>query len=200
MSRAEAAHPERTTARRGRVLVVDDEEVIAETLREFLEAEGFEVAVAGDAAGALRQVAAFEPDLALCDIQLPGLDGLDLLDRLLRVRPELFGSLRDQRGEFCDDLRDGALGDPEKIGNNFFDYILPLVEQRDHYRFSQREALRPPDSLIPGLGQDIFDTRLKFIELSGIQSEGTMVTQRLLHRWKVLVRTFFLPMRGAAAF
>ncbi len=76
------------TARRGRVLVVDDEEVIASTLREFLEAEGFEVAVAADAAGALRKVSAFEPDLALCDIQLPGLDGLDLLDRLLRARPE----------------------------------------------------------------------------------------------------------------
>ena len=71
---------------------------------------------------------------------------------------------------------------PEKIGNNFFYYILPLVEQRYHDRFPQREAFRPPGSLIPGIGQDIFDTRLKFIELSGIQSEGTMVTQRLLHR------------------
>jgi DNA-binding NtrC family response regulator len=70
------------------VLIVDDEEVIASTLREFLGGEGFVVAVAGDAAEALRQVATFEPDLALCDIQLPGLDGLDLLDRLLRARPE----------------------------------------------------------------------------------------------------------------
>ena len=55
-------------------------------------------------------------------------------------------------------------------------------EQRDHDRFPQREALWPPDSLIPGLGQDIFDALLKFIELFGIQSEGTMVTQRLLRR------------------
>ncbi len=102
--------------------------------------------------------------------------------RLLQVRPELFGSLSDQRGEFCDDVRDGALGDAEKIGNDFFDYMLPLVEQRYHDRFPQREALRPPDSLIPRLGQNIFDARLKFIELSGIESEGTMVTQRLLHQ------------------
>jgi DNA-binding NtrC family response regulator len=88
MSRADAPNPEPAPLRRGRVLVVDDEEVLASTLREFLEGEGFEVAVASDAAEALRQVGSFEPDLALCDVQLPGLDGLDLLDRLLRVRPE----------------------------------------------------------------------------------------------------------------
>ena len=109
-------------------------------------------------------------------------DPLSAIAPLLRVRPELLGSLRDQQGEFCDDLRDGSLGDPEKIGNNFFDHILPLVEQRYHDGFPQREALRPPRSLIPGIGQDIFDTCLKFIELFGIQSEGTMVTQRLLRR------------------
>jgi DNA-binding NtrC family response regulator len=75
-------------AKRGRVLVVDDEEVIAATLQEFLASEGFEVAVAADASTALAVAGLFEPDVALCDIQLPGLDGLELLDRLLQIRPE----------------------------------------------------------------------------------------------------------------
>jgi DNA-binding NtrC family response regulator len=73
---------------KGRVLVVDDEEVIASTLQEFLEGEGYEVGVAADAEAALGLVEGFEPDVALCDVQLPGLDGLELLDRLLRVRPD----------------------------------------------------------------------------------------------------------------
>ena len=73
---------------RGRVLVVDDEEVIASTLQEFLQGEGFEVGVAADAGGALAMAETFGPDVALLDVQLPGLDGLELLDRLLRVRPE----------------------------------------------------------------------------------------------------------------
>ncbi len=73
---------------RGRVLIVDDEEVIASTLEEFLQGEGFEVAVAGDARSALDRVAVFEPEVVLCDVQLPGMDGLELLDRLLRIRPE----------------------------------------------------------------------------------------------------------------
>ncbi len=74
---------------RGRILVVDDEEVIASTLQEFLQGEGYEVAVASDARSALASIERFEPDLALCDVQLPGLDGLELLEKLLRLRPEL---------------------------------------------------------------------------------------------------------------
>ena len=73
----------------GRILVVDDEEIIASTLQEFLVSEGFEVAVAGDGPTALAALEAFEPDVAICDIQLPGSDGLELLDRTLLVRPEL---------------------------------------------------------------------------------------------------------------
>jgi DNA-binding NtrC family response regulator len=73
---------------KGRVLLVDDEDVLAGTLHEFLEGEGYDVRVAPDARGALRAVEEFDPDVALCDIQLPGLDGLDLLDRMLLVRPD----------------------------------------------------------------------------------------------------------------
>jgi DNA-binding NtrC family response regulator len=80
--------PARAATSRGRILIVDDEEVIAATLEEFLQGEGYEVASAHDAESALDLVGRFEPDLALCDVQLPGLDGLALLDRLLRIRPE----------------------------------------------------------------------------------------------------------------
>ena len=73
----------------GRVLVIDDEEIITATLAEFLAGEGFEVAVAGDGPASLATLERFEPDVVLCDVQLPGLDGLDLLERLLLLRPEL---------------------------------------------------------------------------------------------------------------
>src|SRR3954447_6760229 len=73
---------------RGRILIVDDEEVIASTLEEFLTGEGFEVGTAGDAVSALRLGEQLEPDVALCDVQLPGQNGLELLERLLQIRPE----------------------------------------------------------------------------------------------------------------
>jgi DNA-binding NtrC family response regulator len=74
--------------RRGRVLIVDDEDVIASTLQEFLSGENFEVATAADACQALELAQAFEPEIALCDVQLPGLDGLELLEKLLKIRPD----------------------------------------------------------------------------------------------------------------
>ena len=73
---------------RGRILIVDDEEVIAATLKEFLQGEGFEVATARDLPSALAQVEAFEPEIVLCDVQLPGADGITVLNRVLQIRPE----------------------------------------------------------------------------------------------------------------
>lgn len=67
---------------------MDDEAAIASTIGEYLESEGFEVATAGEAVGALALAARFEPDLVICDVQLPGVDGLTLLGRLLEARPE----------------------------------------------------------------------------------------------------------------
>jgi DNA-binding NtrC family response regulator len=72
----------------GRILIVDDEEVIAATLKEFLQGEGFEVATACDLPSALTQVEAIEPEIVLCDVQLPGADGITVLDRVLQIRPE----------------------------------------------------------------------------------------------------------------
>ena len=80
--------PIEPTARRGRILIVDDEEVIASTLKEFLHGEKFDVAVAQDLASALEQVEAFEPEIVLCDVQLPGADGITVLNRTLQLRPE----------------------------------------------------------------------------------------------------------------
>jgi CheY-like chemotaxis protein len=71
--RATPCEPE---ARRGRILIVDDEEVIASTLTEFLQGERFDVAVAQGLISALEQVEAFEPEIVLCDVQLPGADAL----------------------------------------------------------------------------------------------------------------------------
>ena len=58
-----------------RVLVVEDEAAIAELLREMLEEEGYEVALAGDGQAALGQVMEARPDLVLSDVMMPVLDG-----------------------------------------------------------------------------------------------------------------------------
>jgi DNA-binding NtrC family response regulator len=72
------------------VLVIDDEPLIRETLAEYLRGEGFAVTVAPSGEEALALAGEQRFDVALCDVQLPGMDGLELLDRLLRLNPETF--------------------------------------------------------------------------------------------------------------
>jgi DNA-binding NtrC family response regulator len=72
------------------VLIVDDEPLIRETLAEFLTQEGLRVTVCDSGELALEKVVAQRFDIVLCDVQLPGIDGLELLGRLRQISPESF--------------------------------------------------------------------------------------------------------------
>lgn len=65
-----------------RVLVVDDEEVICDILRDFLEYEGFVVSTCQSGEGALGQLVQAPFDIVLTDLKMPGVDGLELLRRI----------------------------------------------------------------------------------------------------------------------
>jgi len=73
-----------TSSSSGAVLIVEDEEALAESVQFALEVEGFEVAAVGDGRDALTSVAANPPDLVLLDLMLPGLSGLDVLRTIRR--------------------------------------------------------------------------------------------------------------------
>jgi DNA-binding response OmpR family regulator len=67
-----------------RILVVDDNAKIVEVLSAYLVEEGFTVDTAADGEAALAAVAATRPDLALLDVMLPGVDGIELTRRFQR--------------------------------------------------------------------------------------------------------------------
>jgi CheY-like chemotaxis protein len=64
------------------ILIVDDNPVNLKLVRVLLASEGYEVRTATDAEEALEILSAFHPKLILMDIQLPGMDGLELTKRL----------------------------------------------------------------------------------------------------------------------
>ncbi len=61
------------------VLVVDDDPAVARSLRRVLEAEGYEVSVAGSGRAAVEQITQRAFDVVVSDIQMPGMSGVDLL-------------------------------------------------------------------------------------------------------------------------
>ena len=68
------------------VLVVDDEEAIAEAVRARLESEGYDVVVAGDGPRAIALCSEVHPDLVVLDLMLPGMDGLEVCREIQRDR------------------------------------------------------------------------------------------------------------------
>ena len=71
------------------ILLVDDDPTVLEALAAILRDAGYQVATARSAEEGLRRVQRAMPDLALVDIWLPGLDGLQLLEQLKRASPLL---------------------------------------------------------------------------------------------------------------
>jgi len=70
-----------------RILVVDDEPDIVEILRYNLEKEGYQVDTAANGKEALEKVAQFKPDLAILDVMMPQMTGVEVC-QLLRSKPQ----------------------------------------------------------------------------------------------------------------
>jgi DNA-binding response OmpR family regulator len=106
----------------GRVLVVEDDEAIADVLRRTLRQEGHEVRSAGDGVAALALAEEFVPDLVILDLGLPKLDGSEVLRRLRRESdvPILVLTARTELEDRVDGLDSGA-----------DDYLVKPFERRE---------------------------------------------------------------------
>jgi two-component system response regulator MprA len=94
-----------------RVLVVDDDRAVRESLRRSLEFNGYDVHLAGDGAEALAGIGSVAPDVVVMDVMMPRLDGLDAT-RALRAAgndvPILVLTARDAVGDRVEGLDAGA--------------------------------------------------------------------------------------------
>ena len=104
-----------------RILIIDDESAIRESLETLLTLEGFDVSLAPDGVAGLNLLAHGEFDLLLLDLALPGESGIDLLPRLLQVQPRLpvimitaFGTV----GNVVEAIRAGAANFIQKPWDN----------------------------------------------------------------------------------
>jgi CheY-like chemotaxis protein len=76
-------------ASRPKILVVDDEAIIAQLISDVLTGDGYDVDTASDGLVALERIGRCGYDLILSDLRMPGLDGLGLYRELEQSRPEL---------------------------------------------------------------------------------------------------------------
>jgi len=74
---------------KGRILIVDDELVVRDSLGKWFSSEGYAAHPVGSAREALETIQKEEFDIALLDIKMPGMDGMELQSRLREADPEL---------------------------------------------------------------------------------------------------------------
>jgi DNA-binding response OmpR family regulator len=93
-----------------RILVVEDEPLIADAVAARLRSEGHEVQLAHDGPGGVAHAERWQPDLVILDLMLPGLDGLEVCRRIQRDRhvPVLMLTARDDETDLVVGLAVGA--------------------------------------------------------------------------------------------
>jgi DNA-binding response OmpR family regulator len=113
-----------------RILVVEDDEHIAEGLKLNLSLHGYEVAISGNGTLALQMWKEWNPHLIVLDIMLPGLDGISVLRHIRLVDERLPVLILSAKGEADDKIRGFSYGVDDYLAKPFnLDEFLVRIER-----------------------------------------------------------------------
>ncbi len=133
-----------------KILVVEDEPTLQETIAYNLTKEGYEVEVAGDGHTALEMARRMEPNLLLLDIMLPGLDGLEIT-RILRREMNVPIIMLTARDEEIDRVVGLEMGADDYLTKPFSmrELMARVKAQLRRSRLHQEELERYTDTAAP---------------------------------------------------
>ena len=132
----------------GRILLVEDEEALAESIRYSLEREGYAVLVAEDGRKAVERFRSSDPDLVILDLMLPEMSGLDVL-RTIRQEsgvPVVIVTAKDSEADKVTGLE---LGADDYVTKPFS--VRELISRvRAHLRRATMNMLVPGEEILVG--------------------------------------------------
>ena len=136
------------SAEAAKILVVEDEDALAESIRYNLEREGFTVAMASDGRRALDRFEAEAPALVILDLMLPEMSGLDVC-RLIRQSSDVPIIIVTAKDAEADKVTGLELGADDYVTKPFS--VRELVSRvRAHLRRAAMGAALPPDEVLTG--------------------------------------------------
>jgi DNA-binding response OmpR family regulator len=165
----------------GKLLVVDDEPLVARSVSRMLQDAGFTVEVAGSGEEALEQMSRERPDMVVLDIIMPGMDGIEVCRRIradpyLALTPILFLTAKGRPQDIVSGLDAG--------GDDYLTKPFDVVELPARARALLRRApggtLDPASDYLSAGGLRLHSTRPE-AEVNGRVVHLTAMEQRLLH-------------------
>ncbi len=126
-----------------RILIAEDEDILRTNIQEFLGADGYAVEAVGTGDAALERVLSQDYALVLADIHMPGLDGIALLERIVRERPDTFVMIMTAYASVETAIEALRLGAYDYfVKPIIFDDLLRKIENLFAYRAVKSEVLR----------------------------------------------------------
>lgn len=144
------------------ILLADDDEQNSLLLKRFLELEGFSVSYAPDGVAAWEMYKQQRPDLILLDINMPGLNGFELAQKIRETDSSVFLFFLTDRTEKADRLKGFQLKGNDYIPKPF--YPEELIA-RINERFENRKTVEQCQYTI---GKTLFDSKNSTVTFNGI--------------------------------
>ena len=119
------------------ILIAEDEDIVRETLAEEFSDRGFEVLEASDGLEALRLAREKKPDLLLTDLKMPGLDGMELVEKLAQELPMILMTAYGTVSNAVTAMERGAFSFVEKPID--WQHLFALVEKALQHGALKRE-------------------------------------------------------------
>jgi len=176
------SHPDGSPVR---ALVVDDEPMIADLMSMALSLCGWEVVIAHDGATALEKGKEKQPDVAILDIMLPDLDGMEVLERLRAFWPDMPVMFLTAKDSTDDRITGLAAGGDDYVTKPF---SMEEVLIRLH-RLVQRSGMMAAANEVIVVGDLVMNTRTHEVTRGGDLIELTATQYNLLQYLMLNVRT-----------
>lgn len=124
-----------------KILIVDDNKYIRYSLTSLLEEEGYVITTASDGYKALKEIKATPPSLVICDIKMPGIDGMDVLKEIKKISKNIpvimltaFGEIKNA----VDAMKYGAYDYVTKPFDN--DEMLMIIKKALEHKYLNEEV------------------------------------------------------------
>ena len=185
-----------------RILVVEDEETLCENIAKGLKIDGYEVDTCFDGESALDMILSESYDLIILDLNLPKMDGMEILENLRKDDPETAILILSARGQLEDKIAGLDAGANDYLCKPFhFEELEARVRSLTRRRTVQNNIIRECGELslntksrtLFAKGNEIFLTRKEFglLEYLILHQENPISQEELIeHVWDASVDNF----------